>query len=108
MTREEILEKSRKENQSGDEREQYVIAKSGSIAKAVGLAMCMIIVFLTDTFGDNPTASFAAFAIYWGMYATDRGYRWWKLRERHDLLLAVGGFAFFVAMAVCYLNFLLK
>ena len=108
MTKEEILEKSRRENQAGDEREQRVIAQGGSIAKAVGLALCMLIVFLTDTFGDNPTASFGAFAIYWGMYGTDRLYRWWKLRERFDLLLAVGGFGFFVAMAASYLHFLLK
>ena len=108
MTREEILEKSRKENQTGDEREQRVILHSGNIAKAVGLALCMLIVFLTDTFGDNPTASFGAFAIYWGMYGTDRLYRWLKLRERFDLLLTIGGFGFFAAMAASYLHFLLK
>ena len=108
MTREEILEKSRKENQTGDEREQRVITQGGSIAKAVGLALCMLIGFLTDTFGDNPAARFGAFAIDWGMYGTDRLYRWWKLRERFDLLLAVGGFGFFVAMAASYLYFLLK
>ena len=54
MTKEEILAKSRKENKSGDEREQRVIAQGGSIAKAVGLALCMLIVFLTDTFGEEP------------------------------------------------------
>lgn len=108
MTREEILAKSRQENQSGDEREQTVIQRGGSIAKAVGLALCMLIVFLTDTFGADPTASFGAFAIYWGMFVTDRGYRWWKLRERSDLWLAIGGSAFFLAMAAAYLHFLLN
>ena len=39
---------------------------------------------------------------------TDRLYRWVKLRERFDLLLAVGGFGFFAAMAASYLHFLLK
>ena len=108
MTRDEILARSRKENRTGDELEQHVISRGGSIAKGVGLALCMLIVFLTDTFGDNPTASFGAFAIYWGMYGTDRLYRWVKLRERFDLLLAVGGFGFFAAMAASYLHFLLK
>ena len=108
MTKDEILEKSRKDNKGMDEMELYTIFRGGSIAKGVGLALCMLIVFLTDTFGANPTASFGAFAIYWGMYGTDRLYRWLKLRERFDLLLAVGGFGFFTAMAACYLHFLLK
>ena len=107
MTRDEILEKSRRENQSGDEREQRVIAQGGSIAKAVGLALCMLIVFLTDTFGDNPTASFGAFAIYWGMYGTDRAYRWWKLREKSDLWLTIGSIAFFIAFVAAYLHVVL-
>ena len=108
MTKDEILAKSRKENEGMDEMEQNVIVRSGSIAKAAGLALCMIIVFLSDTFGGDPTASLGAFAIYWGMYGTDRVYRWWKLRERSDLVLAIGSFAFFIAMAVAYLSVLLK
>ena len=108
MTRDEILEKSRKENESGDERELYTLLRGSNIAKAVGLALCLFVVFLTDTFGGDPTASFGAFSIYWGMFATDRGYRWWKLRERSDLWLTIGGFAFFLAMAVGYLYLLLS
>ena len=108
MTREEILAKSRSENKAMDEMEQNVIVRGGSIAKAAGLALCMFIVFLTDTFGGDPTASFGAFAIYWGMYGTDRIYRWKKLRRKGDLWLAVGSFAFFVAMAAVYVDFLLK
>ena len=108
MTREEILAKSRKENQTGDEREQATVLRGGSIAKAVGLALCMLMVFLGDVLGADPAAGLGAFAIYWGMYGTDRLYRWLKLRERFDLLLAVGGFGFFAAMAAAYLHFLLK
>lgn len=107
MTREEILEKSRKENKAMDEREQAVVLRGASIAKGVGLLLCVLIVFLSDTFGGDPTASLGAFAIYWGMYGTDRAYRWWKLRERSDLLLAIGGFSFFIAMAAAYLSVLL-
>ena len=108
MTREEILEKSRKENKHMDERELNALLKGGSIAKGVGLLLCILIVFLSDTFGGDPTASLGAFAIYWGMYGTDRAYRWWKLRERSDLLLAVGSFGFFIAFAAAYLSILLK
>ena len=108
MTREEILEKSRKENQSGDEREQRVIAQGGSIAKAVGLALCMLMVFLGDVLGADPAAGLGAFGIYWGMYGTDRAYRWWKLRERSDLLLSIGSIAFFIAFAAAYLHVVLK
>ena len=108
MTKEEILEKSRKENKGMDERELNAVMRGGSIAKGVGLLLCILIVFVSDTFGGDPSASLGAFAIYWGMYGTDRGYRWWKLRERSDLLLAVGSLAFFVAFAADYLHVVLK
>ena len=108
MTRDEILEKSRKDNKGMDEMELYTIFRGGSIAKGVGLALCMLMVFLGDVLGADPAAGLGAFGIYWGMYGTDRLYRWWKLRERFDLLLAVGGFGFFVAMAASYVHFLLK
>ncbi len=108
MTKDEILERSRKENSSGDEREQAVILRGGSIAKGIGLALCMIVVFLGDVLGADPASGLGAFAIYWGMYGTERGYRWWKLRERSDLLLAVGSFAFLIAFAAAYLHVVVK
>ena len=108
MTKEEILEKSRKDNKLMDEREQSVVLRGSSIAKGVGLALCMIVVVLGEILGADPAAGLGAFAIYWGMYGTDRAYRWWKLRERSDLLLAVGSFAFFIAFVVAYLDVILK
>ena len=108
MTKEEILEKSRKENKAMDEREQAAVLRGGSIAKGVGLALCMLMVFLGDVLGADPAAGLGAFGIYWGMYGTDRAYRWWKLRERSDLLLAIGSIAFFIAFAVAYLHVVLK
>lgn len=108
MTREEILAKSRKDNKIMDEREQSVVLRGSSIAKGVGLALCLLVVFLGDVLGADPAAGLGAFAIYWGMYGTDRAYRWWKLRERSDLMLAVGSFAFFVAFAAAYLSVVLK
>ena len=107
MTREEILEKSRKENQTGDEREQATVLRGGSIAKAVGLALCMLMVFLGDVLGADPAAGLGAFAIYWGMYGTDRAYRWWKLREKSDLWLTIGSCAFFIAFVAAYLHVVL-
>lgn len=108
MTREEILAKSRKDNKIMDEREQSVVLRGSSIAKGVGLALCLLVVFLGDVLGADPAAGLGAFAIYWGMYGTDRAYRWWKLRERSDLMLAVGSFAFLVAFAAAYLSVVLK
>ena len=108
MTKDEILAKSRKENKIMDEREQAVVRRGASIAKGVGLALCILVVFLGDVLGADPAAGLGAFGIYWGMYGTDRAYRWWKLRERTDLLLAVGSFAFVVAFAVAYLHVVLK
>ena len=108
MTKDEILEMSRKENQIMDEREQGVILRGASIAKGVGLALCILVVFLGDVLGANPASGLGAFAIYWGMYGTDRAYRWWKLRDRFDLLLAVGSFGFLLALMVTFLYVIVK
>ena len=108
MTREEILEKSRKENTVMDEREQAVTMKGSGIAKAMGLVMCMLVVLMGEILDADPSASLSAFAIYWGMYGTDRAYRWWKLRERGDLLFAIGAFAFTVSFLVAYLHVVLN
>lgn len=103
MTREEILEKSRKENKVMDEREQNVILRGADIAKTVGLALCLIVVFISDTLGADPAAGLGAFAIYWGMYGTDYAYRAWHLRKRKNILMAVFAFAFCISFVVAYL-----
>ena len=108
MTREEILEKSRRENESMDEREQAVMLRSSSIAKAVGLALCMLVVLVSDILGADPSASLSSFAIYWGMQGTDRVYRWWKLRNRADLFWSIGSFGFTLAFIVAYLHVVLN
>ena len=103
MTREEILEKSRKENKVMDEREQSVILRGADIAKTVGLALCLIVIFVSDTLGADPAAGLGTFAIYWGMYAADYAYRAWHLRKGKNILMAVCAFGFCISFVVAYL-----
>ena len=55
MTKDEILKMSREENKNMDEREQGIVLRGADIAKTVGLALCMIVVFLSaGTRGSPP------------------------------------------------------
>ena len=103
MTKDEILKMSREENKNMDEREQAITLRGADIAKTVGLALCMIVVFLSDTLGADPAAGLGAFAIYWGMNGTDYAYRAWHLRKGKNILMAVFAFAFCISVVVAYL-----
>lgn len=71
MTREEILEKSRKESNGRDEREQQVRLKAGSIARAVGVLVNLLMVEITIIFDGSREIIYASWAVYWGMMAAD-------------------------------------
>ena len=103
MTKDEILKMSREENKNMDEREQGIILRGADIAKTVGLALCMIVVFLSDILGADPAAGLGAFAIYWGMNGTDYAYRAWHLHKRKNIIIAVCSFAFCISFVVAYL-----
>ncbi len=91
MKKEEILAKSRKENENSlDEREQQVKMKNDSIAKTVGVVICAVIVFAENHFFSNPPiAAFAAFSIYFSMNATENLLGWKKLKNKTNLLFGI-------------------
>ena len=64
MNREEILNKSRSENQNGDEREMQVNAKAGNIAFRFGGAMCMILMLIERLLCETSKVVPPLFAVY--------------------------------------------
>ncbi len=96
MDKEEILEKSRKENRGGDEREAQVTAKAWRLGAAVGILICGICMSVFEIVFNEPmkyTADNMMF--YFGMIATVYTYKAVKLRARLDILFAAVFWAFF-------------
>ena len=87
MDRNEILEKSRRENKGADEWELKVQTESGSIAGAVGAVICMAITLFCAIVDrhDHP-AALGAWAVMEAMMATRSLYQFAKLRKKSALV----------------------
>ena len=105
MNREEILNKSRNENEVYDERERNVHTKSSAIAKAVGVALGFIIALIESVFFERPSiASMSAFSVCFAMDAVESWYRFINLKDKFNLiksiLFSVFAIAFIVGLSV--------
>lgn len=99
MNRDEILEKSRKENRAGDEREIQLFANSSKIGMAVGGILSAIIVAFSRVIND-PLLGLSAWAVYFSMFGSRRLYQFVKTKEKTRLLQAIIGVAFALACFV--------
>ena len=89
MTKEEILEKSRKDNASGDEREKEIHRDASSNSHIIGLLLC-ILVRIVNHFYDGPQSVDIAAALIWeGMYAVNSATLAKKLNSRFYKVCAV-------------------
>lgn len=83
MNRDEILAKSRKENAVQDERELQINYRAGSIAKAVGCLLCVLISsFVTIMYDHLGIVSSACWCIYCCMSAVESWIFAVRLREK--------------------------
>ena len=89
MTREEILEKSRKDHRGSDEREQQIALQASFAAKISGMAVCVLISFLANHLGCPQYLIMAVWTVYWGMMMGEYWYLFLKLRRKFDLIAAV-------------------
>lgn len=108
MDKNEILEKSRKENRGGDERESQITAKAWQLGAAVGILICGIVMTVFEIVFDEPMKYVADnMMIYFGMVATVFTVKAVKLRAKHEIVLAALLWAFFVFFtAVFVLSFI--
>ena len=101
MNKDDILEKSRRENTGPDEMEQYVMAAAGKIASKVGMLVCCIVVILQVVF--TGAISFESWMIYFSILATTFLVKYWKLRSKHELWVAVFYTMLFIMFAVLFI-----
>ena len=89
MTKEEILEMSRNDNASGDEREKEIHREASSYSHIIGLFLC-ILVRIVNHFYDGPQSVDMAAALIWiGMYAVNSASLGKKLNSRFHKVAAV-------------------
>lgn len=90
MKREEILNLSRLENNSYDEREQNIYMKSSAIAKGIGVSIGFIICLIELIFFTKPpVASMAAFSVCFSMNAVEALFRFVNLKDKFNLIKSI-------------------
>lgn len=102
MNRDEILERSRRENQGGDEYERDIALKSAKLGMKIGLLACCIVatvsVAVTERINDG------CWIIYFSILATDLGNKYRHLRRRDDLARAIASAAVCLMFAVRFVR----
>ena len=96
MNKDEILAKSRKENNGGDEREIQILANSSKIGMAVGGILAAIIV-LFSRIVNEPLLGLSAWTVYFAMFGSRRLNHFIQTREKIRLLQAIIGIVFGLA-----------
>ena len=102
MKKEEILEKSRRENDGPDEMELCVLGVAGKLAAQIGMTVCCIVSVLQVMLAKS--MSFESWMIYFSIIGTLFTVKYVKLRKKHELLLAILCFALFVFFAVMFVR----
>ena len=97
MNKDEILAKSRKENEGkSDERELQIFANASKIGMAVGGIISVIIVIFSRIV-DQPLLGLCAWAVYFGMLGSRHIYLFLKSKEKIRLVQALIGISFGLA-----------
>lgn len=98
MKREEILERSRKENGRRDLAEMEVLVQAGSTASRAGMLCCCLISLLQTIFTGQ--FHFGSWCIYFSMLGTKMLVKYLKLKRRHELAIV----AFYLLLAAGFLT----
>lgn len=86
MNKDDILAKSRAENQGSDEFEKQVLEKAGKIAAQVGMVVCCIIAAASVAVTDH--INNACWVIYFSIHATTFWTKYRYTKKSHELMLA--------------------
>ena len=89
MTKEEILEKSRKENKGFDEREQQTRIMAGNISQSFGVFLCLLTSMINRYFDGPHIVTVAVLMLYVGMGASQYIVSAIRLKKFSDWLMAL-------------------
>lgn len=106
MDKDEILERSRKENKDRDFVEAEALAKANSIALSVGIMVCGLLSLLCTIFQEH--MDYSVWTVYFSVLAATMIVKFVKLRRWHELVIGLLYAAFCVIFFVFYLQDLLE
>ena len=90
MDKDHILQMSRNENEGQpDEWEQSIEKQAAQIGKAVGIAICLLLVLLAEWVLDNRDIAQGAWTVYFSMEGCSDLYKYLKTKKRSKLFWAV-------------------
>ncbi len=101
MEKEEILAKSRKENQSKDLIEVQTIQNGAQIAYVIG--MCIALIFVIVEAIVHHEVNYMVLAVVSAFGSPMFIYKYVKLHKKHELLVAICYSVSFVAFLTCYI-----
>lgn len=87
MNRDEILARSRAENQGNDEYERAVLEKAGRISAKAGMLACCAVALLEVAVTGR--VSFASWLIYFSILASTFWVKYRCQRQKHELAVAL-------------------
>lgn len=102
MNKDDILAKSRAENQGSDEYEKMVLEKAGRLAAQVGLLACCVVA--TVSVAVTEKVNYACWIIYFSTYSTIFWVKYHHIRKKHELMLAVVSAAMFLLFSGLFIN----
>ena len=106
MDKDEILERSRKENKDMDLVELEVINKANMIANVVGMVVCAALTVIHAILQKRMDNS--AWTVMFSIMATVMLVKFIRLRRRHELIVGLGYLALSIFFFVFYLRDVLE
>jgi hypothetical protein len=102
MEKNDILEKSRRENRNMDERERDALAKAGQRAFGVGGMVCAFIIIFEAIVSDF--ASYSTWAVYLSMTGTVFLVKYSILSKKHELVFGLLQLALAIIFIAIYVK----
>ena len=102
MDKEEILAKSRRENQNRDLVELEAVNKANDAALTAGILVCIVLTALHHTFLHS--ADLGVWTVDWAIMATLYMVKFSRLRKKPDLVKGLLGLVLFAGFLCCYLH----
>ena len=101
MTKEEILEQSRKENNDKDVFDLEVQKTAAVVAYFSSFGLCAFVSILNWIFTKH--VSVQCWMIFFGMLTVAFGVKFFKMKKMHELFVALGYFAIFISLTVVFI-----
>ena len=101
MTKEEILEQSRKENNDKDAFDLEVQKTAATAAYFSSFGLCAFVSILNWIFTKRVSAQ--CWMIFFGMLSIAFFIKFFKMKKLHELFVALGYLAVFIALTVVFI-----